>query len=73
MNLNDQRYHYFGKLIKSDFSRSLCSILLGVLIFAGTNFHELFFLYMFEVQFFDFGLLSFSKIAKFAKISNRKN
>ena len=28
---------------------------------------------MFEVQFFVFGLLSFAKIAKFAKISTRKN
>ena len=28
---------------------------------------------MFEVQFFVFGLLSFVKIAKFAKISTREN
>ena len=46
---------------------------LGVLIFAGTNFRESIFLWMFEVQFFVFGLLSFAKIAKIAKISNREN
>ena len=31
----------------------------------GTNFRELFFLSMFEVQFFVFGLLSFTKMVKY--------
>ena len=42
--------------------------LVGVLSFAGTNFRELFFLLMSEVQFFVFGLLSFAKIAKFVPL-----
>ena len=51
---------------------TLYAYTLGVLILAGTNFRELLFLLMFELQFFVFGLLSFAKTAKFAKISTTK-
>ena len=59
-----QNVIYFNLILNIFIYKWYKFVTLGVLIFAGTNFHKLLFLKMFEVQLFVFGLLSFAKIAK---------